>query len=149
MPPIDPNALKLQQYEGGRLQVFALLDLWPYPSSAPYHRHRTKRVVEIQRQLDTDGRACRWCGDMIPLHRPVTARYCCVGCRRRAWWRRRKARTAAAWSFDEAQQAVLRLQIGGLSAQQADILREGLRSWEDANGPFSLARVKLLEEHSN
>jgi hypothetical protein len=74
VPCPDPDALELFE-EDDRVIVGGLLDLWPSPSSAPYHKHRKARIRAIQRQLDHNGRACRWCGDMIPLERPADAEF--------------------------------------------------------------------------
>lgn len=134
MPGPTEDTLSLEFDDDGTATVFLLTDVWPYPNGTVYHKHRYQRAREVQRQLNKDGRACKWCGEMIPLMRPTTTLYCTKGCASRAWWKRRKVRNAIAWTDEEYQQAIIRLQLGEITGAAAVELRTLLEEWHSHHG---------------
>jgi hypothetical protein len=82
---------------------------------------------------------------MIPLERPADTEFCGKGCRYRAYWKRRKDEEAAAMSLAEAEQVLIRVQIGDLTKHQTDQVRTRPSVWEEVNGPLSEAVRKRDE----
>lgn len=97
MPAPDPNGLMYDETATGAPMVRA--EIWgsrnrPFFEGNP--KHRIARANAVLMRLKRDGWTCRECSDPIPIYRRADARYCCVGCRKRAARLRREGRDGRA-----------------------------------------------------
>ena len=87
MPGPDPSAVWFEQ-NNGQTSVYYLPYFWTRNAG-----NRKARAMSILKRMAQGDWYCLWCGDELPYWRRADARYCCVGCRKRAARKRRTLRS--------------------------------------------------------